>query len=225
MTVSAARWTSRCHASMTHPVNRYASGCAAPVRRVRNDRSESFGNPNRRGTRRRRCAEPERPREREQQPVTRQHHDVAQPLGDATQRAPRRGGRVRERLARALHEVAERHARRAGDLAAAALHAGLHRAPERVVDRRAVELDRAHGGDAPARRRGLEAGDAVGRAVRQAEPARDARDQLLLVDREHVTGRLAMLDVDGSVIHRRSHRRPDRQPRRELEGRTRTGPR
>ena len=134
--------------------------------------------------------EPHGPREREQQPVPRQHDDVTEPLGDDDARGRVARSGARQRLACSLHEVTERHSRRARDLAAAALHAGLHRAPERVVERRAVELDRAHGGDPPARRRRLETGDAVGRTVRQAEPARDARDQLVLVDREQVPAEL-----------------------------------
>ena len=83
---------------------------------------------------------------------------------------------------RLLHEVAELHRRRARGLAPAALHALVHRGHERVVDRRAVELDSAHRGDAAARRRDLEPGDAVGRAVREAQPARDARDELVGVE-------------------------------------------
>ena len=41
-------------------------------------------------------------------------------------------------VARALHQPAERHARRARRLAAAALHAGVHEAHERVVGLGAV---------------------------------------------------------------------------------------
>ena len=96
MTVSAARCTSRCHASMTHPVNRYAS--ASRRRRasgVRSDGSESCGSPNRRGTRRRRCASQQQPREREQQPVARQHarrtpsHSATRRSGPASARSLR----------------------------------------------------------------------------------------------------------------------------------------
>ena len=77
---------------------------------------------------------------------------------DGRVRRSRRGVRGRrQRGARAFHQVAELHRRRARGLAAAALHALVHRAQERGVDRRAAELDRAHRGDAAARRRDLAA--------------------------------------------------------------------
>ena len=71
---------------------------------------------------------------------------------------------------------------------------------ERGVERRAVELDRAHRGDAAARRRDLEAGDPVRRAVREAQPARDARDELVLVEPQHAHARRGSPWPD---VHRR----------------------
>ena len=52
------------------------------------------------------------------------------------------------------------------------------------VERRPVELHRAHRRDAAARRGRLESRDAIRGAVRQAQPARDARHELVLVDGE-----------------------------------------
>ena len=82
----------------------------------------------------------------------------------------------------ALHEIAERHRRRARGLAAPALHALLHRVAELVVDGRPAELDRPHRGDAAraaTRSRGRSpgtSGSAAGRARRRRRrPARRRR--------------------------------------------------
>src|SRR5262249_29148487 len=92
-----------------------------------------------------------------------------------------------ERSPRPFHQVAEWHRRRARRLTPAALDALLHVPLERGVDGRAVEVDRLHGGDPPPRRRRLEAGHPVRRAVREAQPACHARDELVLVEVEHAT--------------------------------------
>ena len=75
--------------------------------------------------------------------------------------------------------------------------------------------DRAHRRDAPARRRDLEAGDPVRRAVRQAQAARDARDQLVLVETRggctlaHDVVIASHLDRRGSTVARgRTRSRP-----------------
>ena len=80
--------------------------------------------------------------------------------------------------ARPLHHPAERHVRRADVLAGATHQAEVHEARERVVDDRRPLRDRAHRRDPPARRRRLLAGQPVGRAVRKAETARDARGEV-----------------------------------------------
>ncbi len=194
ITRSAARCTSRCHASITQPGNRYASWDRRPRVGVGDERGAQ------RCGREPREAEPLRARDGAaarrasthvsamSTRVVRQH--------DAGTRTTRRCGATSCRARScgagcstsggvgALHEVTERHRRRARGLAAAALDARLDRVAERVVERRALELDRPHRGDASARREPLEPGHAVGRAVREAEPARDARDELVLVDRE-----------------------------------------
>ena len=77
-------------------------------------------------------------------------------------------------FARGLHHPAERHVRRADVLARAAHQAQVHEPLEGRVRRRDAVLHGAHRRDPPARRRRLLAGQPVGRAVRQAEPARDA---------------------------------------------------
>ena len=78
-----------------------------------------------------------------------QQEPVREPLGHA----PRVPGAVlrAERGAGVLHQMAELHAGRARGLAAAALDALVHRAQERVVDRGAALVDRAHRRDAAAR--------------------------------------------------------------------------
>ena len=179
MTCSAARCTSRCHASITQPGNRKASSGAVDRRSSgsRSDRADSRGRPNRFGTRWSRC------------PTSSTHVSASStawrgstsvnPTHSASRRDERcdlgrRRGMVDQRLVRALDQVTERDRRRAGGLAAEALHAGLDGVAERVVERRAVELDRPHGRDPAPRGQAFEPGDAVGRAVRQAESAGDA---------------------------------------------------
>ena len=87
-------------------------------------------------------------------------------------------------VAGALHQAPERHAARARRLAATALHARLHEADELVVGVGTAPLHGAHGVDAAARREPLLARDPERRAVRQAQPARHARRQLVLVEVE-----------------------------------------
>jgi hypothetical protein len=74
-----------------------------------------------------------------------------------------------------LHQPAERHVRGACLLAGAAHEAEVHEGRERGAGLRSALGDGAHRGDPASRRRGLLAGHHVRRAVRQAEPARDAR--------------------------------------------------
>ena len=83
-----------------------------------------------------------------------------------------------------FHQVAEGHARRAGGLAAPAHHAGLDAVDEGVVGRHVVPLDLTHGGDAAPRRQRLVAAHPVGRTVGQAQPARHAAGQLVVVEAE-----------------------------------------
>ena len=85
-----------------------------------------------------------------------------------------------QRRAGAFHQAAERHARRAGRLASPALDAGVHEAHELVVSRRPARVHGAHRRDAAPRRCGLLPGHPVGRAVRQAQAAADARGQLVV---------------------------------------------
>src|SRR5262249_46006835 len=70
-------------------------------------------------------------------------------------------------------------------LAAAALDALVHRAPELVVDGRAFEVDGAHRSDAAARGGDLQSRDAIRRAVRETEPAGDAGDELVSAEVQH----------------------------------------
>ena len=111
---------------------------------------------------------------------------------------PTRGG---ERVARPLHQPPEGHARRARRLAPAALHAGVHEADERVVGLGALPVDLAHRRDPAARRRRLLSRHPVGRAVREAEPARHAGGELVVVDAElhaESTSRPGLRRRDGS---------------------------
>src|SRR5262249_58024704 len=83
-----------------------------------------------------------------------------------------------------LDQPAERDTRRAGRLAAPALHARLQRPDERGVRFGAVPLDLAHGGHPAPGRQGLLARDPVGRAVGQAEAAGHAGGELVVDDAE-----------------------------------------
>jgi hypothetical protein len=87
-----------------------------------------------------------------------------------------------ERLACPLHEVPEGHRGRAGHFARSALDAFVHVPGELTAQVGLAGLDGAHGGDAAPRRGRFVAGDPVGRAVRQAQAAGDAGDELLGVD-------------------------------------------
>ena len=131
--------------------------------------------------------QPRTPRDREQQPVHRQHEPVPDPL----RRPPGAGGALAALVQRGsglFHEMTELHRRRARGFAAPALHALVHGRLEGGVDRRAFHLYEAHRRDAAPRRRDLQAGDPVRRAVRQAQPARDARDELGLVEVQQTPG-------------------------------------
>jgi hypothetical protein len=86
----------------------------------------------------------EKPRQREQEPVARQHEPVPDPLGQAPAPRPGRASLVVQGGPGAFHQVAERHGRGAGRLAPPALHALLHVALEGGVERRPAELDRLH---------------------------------------------------------------------------------
>ena len=89
-----------------------------------------------------------------------------------------------QRGAGVLHQMAELHAGRARRLAAPALHALVHRAEERVIDRRAAPTGR-HASQrcdhAVTRSRGPSPGR---RAGREAQTARDAGDELVLIELE-----------------------------------------
>ena len=165
-------WTSRCQASITHPVKSHTS---VPV--------AASG-----GWRTRQAGQAQAPRHEAQarwatasalEPASSSRWWPSAAVREAL--PPRREpAGVGQRAARALHQPAERHARRARRLAAPALHAGVHEADELGVGRRALPLHGPHRGDAAPRRRRLLARDPVGRAVRQAEPAADARGQLVV---------------------------------------------
>src|SRR2546422_992313 len=97
-----------------------------------------------------------------------------------------------ELLARSFHDPAERHARGAGSLARAADEAclqmpdgGRARRSDRLLSRVAAHHEVADELDAPAWRVRFLAEDAVRGAVVEAEPARDARSEILGAD---VTG-------------------------------------
>ena len=81
-------------------------------------------------------------------------------------------------LARRLHHAAEGDVRRTDVLAGATHEAAVHEVRERRLDLRA-RRHRSHGGDPSSRRGRFLAGQPVGRAVRQAEPARDACRQIV----------------------------------------------
>ena len=140
------------------------------------------GTPKRRGTSRSRCATSIIHVSARSTAGCGKTNRYANHSGDAAQ--PPRPAVVFERGAGAFHQVPERHRRRAGGLAGPALHALVHGVKERHVDRGRAGLDRAHCCDPAARRRDLESGDAVRRAVREAQPACDARDELVVVESE-----------------------------------------
>ena len=174
---AVARWVSRIHASITQPVNSHTSppvGTSGGPRRTRQAGQTGAS---------RHQAQPlgdrEQRRAGEQQPV------VARARRQPGAQPPwRRAAVVGEGRAGPLHQVAERHPAGAGRLAAAALHARLHEAHEVVVGVGATPLDGTHRVDATARRQGLLPGDPERRAVRQAQPAGDARGQLGVVEPE-----------------------------------------
>jgi hypothetical protein len=101
--------------------------------------------------------------------------------------------------ARSLDHPAERHVRRAHVLARAAREAEVHEARERLVGVGQPLGDRTHRRDpAPGGRR-LFAGDPVGGAVGQAQPARDAGGQVLVgrrVEREPPPGFVIRVPAD-----------------------------
>ena len=155
---------------------------------VRNDRADSAGSPNRRGTRWSRCATQQRPRGREQQPVPRQHDREPDPLGEPSRRAAgsaagaRRG---RQRLVGALDEMTERHGRRARRFAA---RGTARRSPWCGGRRRRAGAPSSSTARIAAMRpRGDNCSSPVTRYVGQCgrhSPHADARDQLVLVDGE-----------------------------------------
>ena len=87
------------------------------------------------------------PRDEAEQPSPRQHESVGNCLRDSPQQGPPDLDVVRQSGARRFHEVSERDARWAGNLAAAALHALVHRRDERGIYRTVVAFDCAHGRD------------------------------------------------------------------------------
>ena len=181
ITANVERCTSRCHASMTHPVNRNASASTSPTSGVRSERNESLRQP---------------------EAARHQPESSARPRATRSTSAGARGAGAR-RGSRATR-VARRTRERRGWIAARApsmrcpngtedghatsqprhtRHASIAEVNS-VVDGRAAELHRLHRGDPAARRRDLESGDPVGGTRGQAEPAGDARDQLVLVEPE-----------------------------------------
>ena len=174
--ISAAvdRWVRASRRPSRSPVNNQTS---SPVGRTAGPRrSGRRDSPARRGTRRRRWA-------------TARTEDPAssvrwRPSTENPARSHR--GAVRcssaSAVAGALHEVPERDAARARRLAAAALDARLHEPHELAVGLGAAPLHGPHRVDATARREGLLPRDAERRAVRQAQPAGDARRELLVVE-------------------------------------------
>ena len=89
---------------------------------------------------------------------------------------------LREHLSRALHDPAERNARRARGLARATDEARIEMSAERRGRRGGRRHEIADELDAPARRVRLLTEDAVRRAIVEAQPARDARGEILGAD-------------------------------------------
>ena len=87
-----------------------------------------------------------------------------------------------EHFTRALHDPPERHAGRARGLARAAHQARIEMAGERRARRRGRGHELADELDATARRVRLLAEDAVGGAIVEAQPARDAGGEILGAD-------------------------------------------
>ena len=114
----------------------------------------------------------------EQQPMPAEHRE-RQPLPSRCDETF-----VGECLTGVLHEPSERHAARARRLAAAALHARLHEVHELVVGLRAAPLDGPHRVDTATRRERLLACRPERRAVREAQTARDARREFVVVEPE-----------------------------------------
>ena len=209
-TRAVVRWVSRIQASMTQPVNSHASG--------RHRRGTSSG----RRPRRVDARDPE-PARHEVQPLPRasRHHvadEQRRDSGSTSGTRPTRPGGAAAAVRRCGSTAARVSSIRwpnctpdghAASQPRHCTHSFIAR-QEGVVDRRAALLDCAHRRDAPPRRRDLEAGDAVGRAVRQAQPARDAGDELVLVEPQRRG------DTFGG-----SQRQP---PRRELARRDRRRP-
>ena len=175
-TAAVARWTSRSQASITHPVNSHTS---YPVLRSAGGRRHGRrGSPARRGTSRSRWAAA-----RSVEPAS---SNRWWPSTREAGALPPGGGAVGvgERGASALHQPPERDPAGARRLATPALHARLHEPHELAVGVGAAPLDGAHGVDPAPRRQALLAGSPERRAVRQAQPARHARRQLVVVEAE-----------------------------------------
>ena len=186
MTVTRRRCTSRCQASITQPVNRYALASLAGDGREtpRSDRAREAGQPEPPRTRCRRCASNRQPRQGERAAGD----AAARPDSRATRRtarspaAPSRGGVSWSCGPSPLHQVAERHRRRARGLACPALDARIHRAGELGRPRvrpRAARRASPRGGRGAMRSRGRSrgrSGSAAGTArTRRRPPARPRR--------------------------------------------------
>ena len=176
ISAAVARWVSRIQASITQPVNSHTSVAGRPRDAAGPRRSGSRARPARRGTRRSRWATASSVEPASSSAVAAEH-------GEAGPQPPRRGAvGVGERVAGALHQVAERHAARARRLAAPALHARLHEAHELVVGSAPRHCTARIASIRPRGDSALLARDPERRAVRQAQPARHARRQLVVVE-------------------------------------------
>ena len=221
-----AACTSRCHASITHPVNSHTS---VPVATSGGWCSGRRGRPRRRGTRCSRCATARALDPAEQEPV------VAEGAVGEALPAGREAVLGGQRLPRALHQPPEGHAGRACRLAAPALHARVHERDELGVGLGALPLHEAHGGDAAPGRRRLLPRHAVRRAVGQAQAAAHAGGQFG-VDQVERHGPLTVPDRPGlsrplgveAGLHpavQLGHRRVERDRRRRRRRGARRPPR
>ena len=134
--------------------------------------------------------EPSQPRQCHQHTVAGQHHPIREPFRCPPQPRHSRSSEAAGGLAASAARVPSMRCPNGTDDGHAAsqprhcTHSSITRC-ERGVDRRAVQLDGPHRRDPAARRCRFEARHAIRRAVRKTQPARDARDQLVLVEPEH----------------------------------------
>ena len=158
-----------CQASITQPVNSHTSVPVGPQRGAPPQRRAWSARPGR-GTSRSRWATASSVEPASRRRCRAEHREPERAATAA------RCGVVGERGAGALHQVAERHAARAGRLAAAALHARLHEVHELVVGLGVAPLHGrasrrcARAATAPPRRSPGTSGSAAGTARTRRRP-------------------------------------------------------